>query len=86
MANPGNNRGNYQDYRKNRNQKFQQRNNNRNNDRNNDRGGNKFKKKRLLTHGSVHSFEVIGGRRLKGEITPQGAKNEKRCRSSAPYC
>jgi UDP-N-acetylglucosamine 1-carboxyvinyltransferase len=24
----------------------------------------------------VHSFEVIGGRRLKGEITPQGAKNE----------
>lgn len=35
-------------FRKNRNQKFQQRNNNgnRNNDRNNDRGGNKFKKKR----------------------------------------
>lgn len=24
----------------------------------------------------MHSFEVIGGRRLKGEITPQGAKNE----------
>jgi UDP-N-acetylglucosamine 1-carboxyvinyltransferase len=24
----------------------------------------------------VHSFEVIGGKRLKGEITPQGAKNE----------
>jgi UDP-N-acetylglucosamine 1-carboxyvinyltransferase len=24
----------------------------------------------------VHSFEVIGGRRLKGSITPQGAKNE----------
>jgi len=24
----------------------------------------------------VHSFEVIGGQRLKGEITPQGAKNE----------
>jgi UDP-N-acetylglucosamine 1-carboxyvinyltransferase len=24
----------------------------------------------------VHSFEVIGGRQLKGEITPQGAKNE----------
>jgi UDP-N-acetylglucosamine 1-carboxyvinyltransferase len=24
----------------------------------------------------VHSFEVIGGRRLKGAITPQGAKNE----------
>jgi len=24
----------------------------------------------------VHSFEVIGGRRLNGEITPQGAKNE----------
>jgi len=24
----------------------------------------------------VHSFEVIGGRRLQGEITPQGAKNE----------
>lgn len=23
-----------------------------------------------------HSFEVIGGKRLKGEITPQGAKNE----------
>jgi hypothetical protein len=49
VANPGNNnRGNYQDYRKNRNQKFQQRNNNRNNERGNDRGGggNKFKKKR----------------------------------------
>jgi hypothetical protein len=40
------NRGNYQDYRNKRNQKFQQRSNNRNNDRNNDRGGNKFKKKR----------------------------------------
>jgi UDP-N-acetylglucosamine 1-carboxyvinyltransferase len=24
----------------------------------------------------VHSFEVIGGKRLKGAITPQGAKNE----------
>jgi len=24
----------------------------------------------------VHSFEVIGGQKLKGEITPQGAKNE----------
>ena len=24
----------------------------------------------------VHSFEVIGGKKLKGEITPQGAKNE----------
>jgi UDP-N-acetylglucosamine 1-carboxyvinyltransferase len=24
----------------------------------------------------VHSFEVIGGKRLKGEIIPQGAKNE----------
>ncbi len=24
----------------------------------------------------MHSFEVIGGKRLKGEITPQGAKNE----------
>ena len=24
----------------------------------------------------MHSFEVIGGRRLQGEITPQGAKNE----------
>ena len=24
----------------------------------------------------MHSFEVIGGRRLKGSITPQGAKNE----------
>ncbi|HXD76324.1 MAG TPA: UDP-N-acetylglucosamine 1-carboxyvinyltransferase [Puia sp.] len=24
----------------------------------------------------MHSFEVIGGQRLKGEITPQGAKNE----------
>jgi UDP-N-acetylglucosamine 1-carboxyvinyltransferase len=24
----------------------------------------------------VHSFEVIGGNKLKGEITPQGAKNE----------
>jgi len=24
----------------------------------------------------VHSFEVIGGQRLKGEIVPQGAKNE----------
>ena len=46
VANPSNNRGNYQDYRNKRNQKFQQRNNNRNNDRNNDRGGNKFKKKR----------------------------------------
>src|ERR1700742_1231864 len=44
-AYPNNNNN---DYRKNRNQKFQQRNNNgnRNNDRNNDRGGNKFKKKR----------------------------------------
>lgn len=39
---------NNDNYRKNRNQKFQQRNNNgnRNNDRNNDRGGNKYKKKR----------------------------------------
>ena len=36
---------NFNDFRKNRNQKFQQRNNNRN-DRNNDRGG-KFKKKRF---------------------------------------
>ena len=44
---PSNNNNN--DFRKNRNQKFQQRNNNRNNDRNNDRGGgaNKFKKKRF---------------------------------------
>ena len=25
---------------------------------------------------SVHSFEVIGGKKLQGEITPQGAKNE----------
>src|SRR5271155_3943629 len=25
---------------------------------------------------AVHSFEVIGGKKLKGEITPQGAKNE----------
>jgi UDP-N-acetylglucosamine 1-carboxyvinyltransferase len=24
----------------------------------------------------MHSFEVIGGKKLKGEITPQGAKNE----------
>ena len=24
----------------------------------------------------MHSFEVTGGRRLKGEIIPQGAKNE----------
>ena len=24
----------------------------------------------------MHSFEVIGGKRLKGEIVPQGAKNE----------
>ena len=24
----------------------------------------------------MHSFEVIGGNKLKGEITPQGAKNE----------
>ncbi|HEV2354811.1 MAG TPA: UDP-N-acetylglucosamine 1-carboxyvinyltransferase, partial [Puia sp.] len=24
----------------------------------------------------MHSFEVIGGKRLKGDITPQGAKNE----------
>jgi len=24
----------------------------------------------------VHSFEVIGGQKLKGEIVPQGAKNE----------
>src|SRR5260221_2632240 len=25
---------------------------------------------------SVHSFEVIGGKKLKGDIVPQGAKNE----------
>ena len=24
----------------------------------------------------MHSFEVIGGKKLKGEIVPQGAKNE----------
>ncbi|HLZ87792.1 MAG TPA: hypothetical protein VKQ52_11145, partial [Puia sp.] len=24
----------------------------------------------------MHSFEVIGGKKLKGEIIPQGAKNE----------
>ena len=24
----------------------------------------------------MHSFEVIGGKKLQGEITPQGAKNE----------
>ena len=24
----------------------------------------------------MHSFEVIGGQKLKGEIVPQGAKNE----------
>ncbi|HMH32523.1 MAG TPA: hypothetical protein VK543_05805, partial [Puia sp.] len=24
----------------------------------------------------MHSFEVNGGKKLKGEITPQGAKNE----------
>ena len=29
----------------------------------------------LKTRG-VHSFEVIGGKKLQGEITPQGAKNE----------
>jgi hypothetical protein len=46
VANSSQNRGNYQDYRNKRNQKFQQRSNNRNNDRNNDRGGNKYKKKR----------------------------------------
>jgi Domain of unknown function (DUF4290) len=51
VANASSRGNNYQDYRKNRNQKFQQRNNNRNNDRNNDRGNdrggnNKFKKKR----------------------------------------
>jgi UDP-N-acetylglucosamine 1-carboxyvinyltransferase len=30
----------------------------------------------LIKINSVHSFEVIGGKRLKGEIIPQGAKNE----------
>ena len=24
----------------------------------------------------MQSFEIIGGKKLKGEITPQGAKNE----------
>ena len=28
------------------------------------------------TYNNMHSFEVQGGKKLKGEIIPQGAKNE----------
>jgi len=32
--------------------------------------------KMASNHNTMHAFEIIGGKRLKGEIIPQGAKNE----------